>query len=161
MLKIFNELAPFFEDVYREISVREYSKITKVSPPTASTILKKYEKEELLLLEKKGIYYYFRANRNSLFMDFSRIYWKLILKPFIFYLAQNASYRDVVLFGSTSKAENNKDSDIDIYLDIPREEIDIRFIEKKLKRRIELHFIEETRNEHLKKNIEKGVFLHQ
>ena len=48
MLKIFNELKPFFEDVYREISVREYAKLTKVSPPTASTILKKYEKDNNL-----------------------------------------------------------------------------------------------------------------
>jgi predicted nucleotidyltransferase len=161
MLKLFNELSPFFEDVYREISVREYAKLAKVSPPTASTILKKYEKEGLLLLEKKGIYYYFRANRNSLFADLSRIYWKIILKPFVFYLLPQAKYGKIILFGSTSKAENTRESDLDIYVEVPDKQIIVAEFEKRLKRRIELHFIEETRNENLRRNIEKGVFLNQ
>ncbi|MGV8161982.1 MAG: nucleotidyltransferase domain-containing protein [Candidatus Nanoarchaeia archaeon] len=161
MLKIFNELSPFFEDCYREISVREYAKLTKVSPPTASTILKKYEKEGLLLLDKKGIYYYFRANRTDLFVDFARIYWKLKLTPFVSYLAEKALFANVIIFGSTSKGENTRESDIDIYLDISRKDFDVSFIEKKLKRRVELHFREETTNEHLKVNIEKGIFLHR
>jgi hypothetical protein len=31
----------FFEDCYRDISVREYSRETTISPPTASKILKR------------------------------------------------------------------------------------------------------------------------
>lgn len=161
MLKIFNELAPFFEDVYREVSVREYAKITKVSPPTASTVLKKYEKEGILLLEKKGIYYYFRASRNSLFVDLSRIYWKLVLRPFVSYILPQAKYGKIILFGSASKAENTVKSDLDIYIEVPIKQINVAEYEKKLKRRIELHFMEETRNENLRRNIYKGVFLNQ
>jgi predicted nucleotidyltransferase len=161
MLKIFNELAPFFEDVYREISVREYAKLTKVSPPTASTTLKKYEKEGLLFLQKKGIYYYFRASRNSIFVDLSRIYWKLKLNPFVSYLLPQAKYGKIILFGSTSKGENMRESDLDIYIDVPKKNINVFEYEKKLGRRIELHFMEEMENESLKINIEKGVFLYR
>ena len=35
MLNIINNLRPFIEDCYRRISVREYSRLLKVSPPTA------------------------------------------------------------------------------------------------------------------------------
>ena len=65
MLKIFNGLNPFFEDVYREISVREYAKEIGISPPTASKMLKEFETEKLLLSNKKGIYIYFRANKEN------------------------------------------------------------------------------------------------
>jgi predicted nucleotidyltransferase len=161
VLKIFNELAPFFEDCYRQISVREYAKLTKVSPPTASTTLKRYEKEGLLLLEKKGIYYYFRANRTDLFVDFARIYWKLKLRPFVSYILPQAKYGTIVLFGSTSKGENTFESDLDVYVDVPKKEINISVYEGKLRRRIELHFAEESRNENLMRNIEKGIFLNR
>ena len=55
MLEIINNLAPFFEDCYRRISVREYSKIIKVSPPTASKILMEYYKEGLLKRQEEII----------------------------------------------------------------------------------------------------------
>jgi len=48
MLKIFNGLRPFIEDCYREIGIREYSRIIKVTPPTASRILKNFESEQIL-----------------------------------------------------------------------------------------------------------------
>ncbi len=42
MLKIFNDLKPFFEDNYGRIHVRGYAALVKVSPPTASGMLKKF-----------------------------------------------------------------------------------------------------------------------
>ena len=48
MLKIFNDLEPFIEECYKEIGVREYSRIIKISAPTASKILKNFESEGLL-----------------------------------------------------------------------------------------------------------------
>lgn len=49
MLKIINDLTPFFEDCYREISVREYARIMSISPPTASKLLSYYCSEKLLV----------------------------------------------------------------------------------------------------------------
>jgi len=45
MLNIINSLMPFFEDCYRRINVREYSRLRKSSPPTASKILFELNKE--------------------------------------------------------------------------------------------------------------------
>ena len=39
MLEIFNTLAYFFEDNYVKISVREFAKFKKISPPHASKLL--------------------------------------------------------------------------------------------------------------------------
>src|SRR3989344_3325281 len=44
MLEIFNSLEPFFKENYRRINVREYARIQKISPPSAS----KYLEEELI-----------------------------------------------------------------------------------------------------------------
>ena len=52
MLKIINDLRPFFEDCYRRVNVREYAKIMHISPPTASKILDSYHHENLLCKEK-------------------------------------------------------------------------------------------------------------
>ena len=52
MLNIINSLKPFIEDCYRRINVREYARIMKISPPTASKILFELNKEELLSIEK-------------------------------------------------------------------------------------------------------------
>ena len=57
MLTIFNNLKPFFEDNYRRISVREYARIIKISPPSASKLLNNLEKEGLLTKEKKNYTY--------------------------------------------------------------------------------------------------------
>lgn len=52
MLDIINNLKPFFEDCYRRINVREYSRLMKISPPTASKLLSKYHKLNLLLVDR-------------------------------------------------------------------------------------------------------------
>src|SRR3989338_4959977 len=86
MLKIFNNLKPFFEDCYRRYSVREYARSFKISPPTASKILKKFNKEGLLKVTKENNYLFFWANKeNKVFLTLSRIYWGYKLNEFIEY----------------------------------------------------------------------------
>ncbi|MAE42623.1 hypothetical protein CMO93_02540 [Candidatus Woesearchaeota archaeon] len=160
MLKIFNLLQPFFEDMYREISVREYAKEKKSSPPTASKILKDFNKENLLLLTKKGIYLFFRANRdNVIFKGLSKLYWQSELFKETEELHNQALFRKIVLFGSLAKSENTKDSDIDLFIDIERKKLNIKDIENKLKRKVQIHFRDSLKNPHLKKNIEKGIII--
>ncbi|MBU1201916.1 MAG: nucleotidyltransferase domain-containing protein [Nanoarchaeota archaeon] len=65
----------------------------------------------------------------------------------------------IILFGSIAKAENRKESDIDIYMDTSRREIDLKEAEKTIKRKIELHFKEELTNKNLKNNINQGIVL--
>ena len=56
MLNIINNLRPFIEDCYRRINVREYARLTKISPPTASKILSEFNQEGLLSIEKDRNY---------------------------------------------------------------------------------------------------------
>ncbi len=160
MLKLFHELKPFFEDVYREISVREYAKELKISPPTASKQLKRYEKEGMLISNKKGIYIYFRASREGfLFRQLARLYWYCVIYPLTEKIHEEIGYKRIILFGSLAKAENTKNSDVDLYLEAVERKINVLEIRKALKREIQLHFIKSTRNKYLKKNIEGGVLI--
>jgi predicted nucleotidyltransferase len=160
MLKIFNSLELFFEDVFVEISVREYAKLKNISPPTASKLLKDFAKEGLLIENQRGIYIYFRANRESnLFKDLASAYWRNKLYNLFQDIHDKFLYKQLILFGSIAKTENTIKSDVDIYVDLPKKKIDLNIIEKKLKRNIQIHFREQTKNVNLYKNIKKGLII--
>jgi len=163
MLDIINNLKPFFEDNYRRINVREYSRIMKISPPTASKMLFEYHKQELLLIEKDRNYLFYYANRNSkIFADLSRIYWKLKLKNLVNYLNNILTSPTIILFGSLSKAETKIDSDIDLCVLSHKKDIHLAKIESNLKRKIQLSFfnsLEDIKSKELKNNIINGYIL--
>ncbi len=117
MLNIIDTLDIFFEDCYRKVNVREYSRLKNISAPTASKILNSYFKEGLLKKEQDRLYLYFYANRESwLFIDLSRIYWKTYFERsgFLKQLASDFKFSKIILFGSLSKAEVTPNSDIDL-----------------------------------------------
>lgn len=160
MLNIFNNLAPFFEDVYRELGVRECARLMNISPPTASKLLKGLAKETLLIQKKERNLILFRANReNPAFKDLAKAYWTTKLSKELENLHSQTLYCKIILFGSISKIENTINSDIDIFIDASKKEIDTTELEKTLNRKIQLHFKEELNNEYLKENIEKGMKL--
>lgn len=160
MLKILNNLKPFFEDNYRRINVREYSRLTKISPPTASTLLEKLKKQDLLKKEKEKIYINYFANKNKLFISLSRIYWSVILKELIKYLNKELINPVIILFGSFSKAEIKKDSDIDLAVfSVTKRNINLKNFEKKLNKKIQLFLFksrDEVKNKELLNNILNG-----
>jgi len=163
MLNIINSLKPFFEDCYRRINVREYSRLMKVSPPTASKILFELNKEGLLLIEKDRNYIFYYANKNNkIFVDLSRIYWNLRLDNLVDFLNKNLTNPAIVLFGSLSKAETKNDSDIDICVIGHKKELNIKNFEDSLKRKMQLFFfssIEDIKNKELANNIINGYIL--
>ncbi len=163
MLNIINNLKPFFEDCYRRINVREYSRLMKVSPPTASKILSDFNKEKLLITEKDRNYIFYYANKNSkIFIDLSRVYWRLKFSSLIEYLNRNLTNPAIILFGSLSKAEAKEDSDIDICIIGHKKELDIEKFENILKRKIQLFFydsLENIKNKELANNIINGYIL--
>ncbi len=166
MLNIINNLKPFFKDSYRKINVREYARINKISPPTASKLLEKYHKQNLLEKEKFKNYIFYYANiNNKLFIDLSRIYWLQELKRIglIEYLNENLLEPVIYLFGSFSKAEINKNSDIDIAIfTISEKIVNLSKFEQKIKRRIEIFQFKDikfVKNKELLGNILEGYLL--
>ncbi len=140
MLKIFNDLSLFIEDCYREIGIREYSRIVGITPPTASKILKKFESEGLLKKREDKRYLLFRANRQSdILKDLSRTYWKQKFKGLIEYINLEFHSPSIILFGSLAKLETKKDSDIDLAIITNiNKRIDIKRYEKFFHREIQL-----------------------
>ena len=162
MLKIIDSLQAFFNDNYKRIHVREYARLQKISPPTASKLLKKFNKEKLLKQETDKQYIYYYANKDSeLFMDFSRIYWKIALKDsgLIDYFIQETLSPVIILYGSLSKAEVKQDSDIDLAIfTVTKKELNIEKYEKRLKRKIQLMVFKDIdgANKELRNNILNG-----
>ena len=163
MLTIINNLKPFFEDCYRRIHVREYARIMRITPPTASKLLNGMYKKGLLKKEVEKQYLLYYANKDSeLFIDLSRIYWKykLSYSGLLNFIEQQYLSPVVILFGSLSKAEVKKDSDIDLAIFTPtKKEIDLSRYEKKLKRKIQVFVfrsIDAVKNKELLNNILNG-----
>src|SRR3989338_5558433 len=106
MLRIIYELGPFFEDCYRSISVREYARIIKVSPPTASKMLKQFTKERYLLFrEERGCLLFSLSTMNEEVADLCRVYWKQRLSKLITEMKIKLTGGSAILFGSLVKAE--------------------------------------------------------
>lgn len=160
MLNIFNNLHLFFEDNYREINVREYARLMKISAPTASKHLFMFEKEGVLISRKDKNYILFRANRtNPSFIDLEKAYFRIVLEQLSSYLHEKINYNAVILFGSLIKGEVTISSDVDIYLDSKQKDMQVLDFEKKLNRKIQLHFKNSLENESLRNNISKGLLL--
>ncbi|MDI3473799.1 MAG: hypothetical protein PWR30_122 [Candidatus Woesearchaeota archaeon] len=142
MLKIINDLWPFFEDNYRRIHVREYARIQKISPPTSSKILEELYKEKLLKKEIDRGYFFYYANRDSyLFIDLQRIYWRMKLREvgLIDYILKERLNPVIILFGSIAKAEAKKDSDIDLAVfSVSNRQINPEKFQKRLKKEIHI-----------------------
>jgi predicted nucleotidyltransferase len=157
MLKLFNNLAPFFEDNYRRINVREYAKLLHVSPPTASKLLEQYLNEELLIREKDRIYLYYSANKDSpILARLSHIYWLQRLNDLQIHLERTLVDPTIILFGSLSKCEAKQDSDIDLaIISATSKSPDLGAYEKQLKRKI--HLIRYDNWESVPKNIFKNI----
>ena len=163
MLKIINNLTPFFEDCYRRINVREYAKILKISPPTASKLLLDYYRENLLLKEDYRNYIFFYANKDSKqFIDLSRIYWDYKLKEVILFIRKNLNNPLIILFGSFAKAEVTPSSDIDLAVFSHKKQLTFTNFEKKLNRKIQLFWfnsLNDVKSKELLNNIVNGYVL--
>ncbi|MBI4739848.1 nucleotidyltransferase domain-containing protein [Candidatus Woesearchaeota archaeon] len=166
MLKIFNNLVPFFHDNYRRINIREYARLQRISPPSASKLLFQFEKEGLLKKEVDRRYIYFVANReNKVFVDLLRVYWYLTLKKagLVEHLEREFVQPLIVLFGSLSKAEATQESDIDIAVfSASRKKVDLVPFERRIKRTIQILTFprsEDVKNKELLKNIMNGFII--
>jgi len=163
MLDIINELSPFIEDCYKEVSVREYSRLKAISAPTASIRLKVYEAEGILKKREDKGYLLFRADReSSILAGLSQIYWKTQLSALIKLINDEFHNPTIILFGSLAKLEAKQESDIDIaIISKSNKKIELEKLEKQLKRNIQVFSFKSFGEikEELRKNIINGYVL--
>src|SRR3989338_361598 len=101
-------LQEFFDSPRKDFQMREISRRTKITQPSAINHLKELVKEGLIVKEKKGIYPTFSANRES---ELFKLYKKFDLmlrinqSGLVDYIYDNCVPNCIVFFGSASKGE--------------------------------------------------------
>lgn len=162
-------LRMFFEDPSPKgigFQLREISRKVAVAPPSVKKYLNELEKEELIIKIKHRIHGYpvYYANRdNEEFKFLKRMDIVIKIKEFglIDYISESCMPDVIVLFGSASRGEDLKESDIDLFVLSDKEKIDLSQFEKKLDRKINIFFSNNFNklSKELRNNIINGVIL--
>ena len=159
----------FFREPTKQHYLVQISRITKIAHTSVKKYLKQLEKESIILrsIEKRGSREFpiFRANLNEKtykqYKILSNLY-SLQASGLIEYLVDNIIPKCIVLFGSYRFGEDIEVSDIDLFIETKDMSIDLSKFEKKLNRKIQLHFNKNFENyqEELKNNIINGILLY-
>lgn len=159
-------LEVFFDDPLPEgigFQLREISRKIKLAPKSVKFYLKELEKENLIVKKKHRIYDYpvYYANRDNDYFKFLKrlnIIRRIKESGLLDYLSEEYMPDVIILFGSASKGEDVKDSDVDLFLQCKEKKVDLTKYEKELKRKINL-FVEDNfdrLSKELKQNIING-----
>ena len=110
-------LKPFIEDSQRWIHIREFARELKISPASAKKKLEELKKENLLdRKEERGFVLYKANEKNENFKNikiFENVK-KINESKLVSEISDEYMPDAIILFGSTSKGLDRKDSDIDI-----------------------------------------------
>ena len=154
------------ENSGERFSQREIARKLSVSPTAISKALKLLEKEKLIKSEKeKGLNRSFisvnRDNQNA--VDLKRVEnLKAIYQSGIInFLSEDFPGCTIILFGSYSKGEDTKGSDIDLaIIGTKNKQTDLTKFEKLMNKEINLNFYKTWNiDKHLKNNILNGIVL--
>ena len=158
-------LEVFFDNPLPEggFQLREISRKIDLAPKSVKSYLEELEKESLIIKKKHRIHKYpvYYANRDDHYFKFlKRLSTIRRVKEtgLLDYLNESCMPDVIVLFGSASKGEDRKESDIDLYLQCKEKKLNLKKYEKELKRGINIFFEPDfdKLSEELKKNIING-----
>jgi predicted nucleotidyltransferase len=165
MFKELNNLKLFFEEPTREFNVREFARLKKISPATASKELTMLVKKGLLKERKERLLKLYKANLDSdILQDIKTFYNIRKAKDTGLIEALNKFYLKptIVLFGSCASGLDTETSDFDLLIisEKRKEFPDKSKYEKLLNRKLQLFIvkdIKELKNNHLINNILNGI----
>jgi len=159
----------FFKEPTKQHYLLEISRKTKKAHTSVKSHLKTLKELRIIKeeIEKKGSRKFplYKANIESEeYRSYKRLYnlAELTESKLINYLKNKLMPKTIVLFGSYQKGGDTEDSDIDIFLECKKEEIDISKFNFRLGRKIQLHFKDSFKKypKELKNNIANGIVLH-
>ena len=132
----------FFDFPKRNFQLREISRILRAGLPSVRNHVMELEREGFLRKEKRGVYDSYASSGSELFKAYKRNDMLVRLKEsgLIDFLADAFVPDAVIMFGSASRGEDIEDSDIDLLLVAKEKKADLRPFEKRLNRRISMHF---------------------
>ncbi len=110
-----------FDDPLKEFHLRLLGRLTKLSTSTVSYIINDLAKKRIVIKEKNNDLRLtiVKANTSSEIYKFKKKFYnleKIYGSGLIEYINKELSYPTIILFGSWAKAENHKDSDIDLFI---------------------------------------------
>lgn len=159
----------FFEDPLPKgigFQLREISRKIKLAPTSVKRYLAELEKNGLIVKKKHRIYGYpvYYANRddeNFKFLKRLDTLMRIKESGLLDYLSDECMPDVVILFGSASKGEDLKDSDLDIFLQCGKTKLSLKKYEKELSRKINPFFATNFNklSKELKNNIVNGTIL--
>jgi predicted nucleotidyltransferase len=141
-----NTLGVFFEHPNKGFLIREVSRLVKINHTTIRLHLNEAVKEGILRIENNGLYpeYKFNSEKKGINLKLYYNLEKIRLSGILEYLDQIYDYPTIVLFGSYSKALDDENSDIDIFIYTQsKKEVTLDRYAKQLKRKISLHLFNE------------------
>lgn len=160
---------PFFRFPTKEYTLKDISKSIHLAHTSVKSNLQYLIRVGLIQRrkEKKGKRRFplYRANRdNKLFIQYKKIYnlQALLESGFIAFLEKQLLPKSIVVFGSYQRGEDTEESDLDIFVETKKEDLNLTNFEKKLARKVELHFNEHFTSypKELKNNIINGIVVH-
>ncbi len=153
----------FFDQPTKHFQLREIGRLLNLGMPSVINHVKKLEKQELIKKEKNGVYDSYISSGSALFKTYKRndILLRIHQSGLIDFLDDALMPDTVVLFGSCSRGEDIETSDIDLFVIASEKDIDLKKFEKKLKRKISLHFEEKISGvpKELLNNIVNGIVV--
>ncbi len=157
----------FFDDpLAKDFQLREISRKISLAPKSVKKYLDELEKENLIVRGKHRIHRYpvYHANRDNKYFKFLKkldIMKEIKESGLLNYLDNNCMPDVVILFGSASKGEDVKDSDIDLFLLCKEKKLNLKSFEDMLNRGINIFYNNNFNklSKELKNNIINGVIL--
>lgn len=130
----------FINNPYKEIHLREFSRIMKISLNSAQRFLNLFLEEGFVKEERKANLRYFKANMGDIVFKHIKIIWnlKLIRDSGLIDSLKNIC-SSLVLFGSVARGLDDFKSDLDLVCISKEKNINTERFEGKLGRQINLH----------------------
>ena len=138
----------FFEEPNKLFQIREIARLAKIPKSTVERRLKELLKEKLLIRKKENVMGYTANESDSYFKLKKKIAFleKIYKSGLIGRLEEEFYPKCVILFGSFSKGEYTKESDIDLFIQAKEKSYDLAKFESRLKHPINLFFEESISN---------------
>jgi len=158
----------FFTEPTKQHYLMEISQKAGLAHTSVKKYLERMEKAGIIkeTSEKKGkrsFPIYAASLENIEYKRYKRAFNLLKLEEsgLIDHLKDKLMPKSIVLFGSYARGEDIEESDIDIFLECKKKELDLSKFEKQISRKIELHFKEKFKEypAELKNNIINGIIL--
>ena len=157
----------FFKEPMSEHGLLELGRKTGIAHTSVKNHLETLKRMKIISerTEKKGNRNYpaYKAEQTKTFRDHKKLYnlSELMDSGLIEHIKEKLTTKSIALFGSYQKGEDTEDSDIDLFVETEKAELDLSKFEKTLKRKIQLHFKENFKKypPELKNSIINGTVL--